>query len=163
MYAIQITKWDGKGSTVNLMDVQEEMGTVMVMDCAILIPDNVSVIRCGLEPTVAQQIVQVTHLVQVMAAVMRPQSLAGVTVIKTGQGRVVMCLVSTEQITVMPQDVSATSVTMASDVKCYVRDMAVVTITNVYVMQALDIKGFIVIFRDVLDGQRIAVVMVHVT
>ena len=78
------------------MDVQEEMEIVMEMVCAILIPNNANVIRCGLEPTVAQQIVRVIHLVQVKVAATQPQSLAGVTVIEIGQERVVMFLVFTE-------------------------------------------------------------------
>lgn len=63
----------------------------------------------------------------------------------------------------MLRDVSVTRVTMELDAKCYVLDMAVVSMGSVYVMQALDIKEYSVMYRDVLDGRRIAVVMVHVT
>jgi hypothetical protein len=63
----------------------------------------------------------------------------------------------------MLRDVSVTRVTMVSDAKCYVLNMAVVSMGSVYVMQALDIKGYSVMYRDVLDGRRIAVAMVHVT
>jgi hypothetical protein len=78
------------------MDVLEEMETVMVMVCVILIPNNASVTRCGLDPTVAQQIVRASRLVLVKAAVMRPQFLAGVIVIGNGLEMVAMFLVSTE-------------------------------------------------------------------
>ena len=59
-------------------------------------------------------------------------------------------------------DVSVTHVTMVSDAKCYVLDMVVVKTGNVCAMQPLGIKGNSAIRRDVLDGRKIAVVMVHV-
>ena len=94
--AIQITKWGGRVKTANLMDAQEKMGTVMEMVFVTPIPGNASVIHCGLDLTVGQQIVRVTRLVLVRAVVMLLRDLVDVTVIETGLGKLVTYLVCTE-------------------------------------------------------------------
>ena len=139
------------------------METVTETVCATLILDNASAIHYGLGPTVALQTVQETHLVLVKVVVMRLHFLAGVIVTETGQGRLVIFLVSTERIMAMLQDASAVRVTTASDVTCCVLDTAVASVPNVCVMQLLDIKDNSAMYLDVQDGQRIVVVMVYVT
>ena len=148
---------------MNLMDVQEQMEIVTETVCATLIPENASAIHYGQEPTVVLQIVQETHLVQVMVVVTRPQFLAGVTVIETGQGRLVIFLVSTERIMAMLQGASVIRVSMASDATRCVLDRAVASLRNVCVMQVLDTKDNSVMYLDVQGGQRIAAVMAYVT
>lgn len=59
--------------------------------------------------------------------------------------------------------VSVIRVFMESGVTCFVLDMDAVSVHSVYVMRALDTKENSVIYRDVLDGQRIVVDTAHVT
>ena len=139
------------------------MGTVMAMVFATQIFENANVIHCGLGTTVERRIVWERHHALVMGIAMHISFLDGATVIETGPGRRVTYPVFMVLITAILPVVYVNRVTLELGVINCVPDTAVVSVVGVSVMYVLDIRENSAKFQDVLDGQRIVAVMVHVT